>query len=154
MLFMTVIAFDGITIAADKCCVVSGLKTVTTKIFKVLRPNGKAAVVAISGSLNIGLMLIDWFKNGEILADWPSLQDKDELWTRLIVLDANGLYTYDNHHQKIPIESDPVAFGTGRDFALGAMSHGASAVEAVFIASQLSDSCGMGVDFFSLADVD
>jgi ATP-dependent protease HslVU (ClpYQ) peptidase subunit len=44
------------------------------------------------------------------------------------------------------IEEKFAAWGSGRDFALGALAKGADAIEAVRIASRFCTSCGMGID--------
>lgn len=124
-----------------------------TKIFLVQKRDGGRAIVAISGRLDLGLLLVEWFKNGESPSEWPSAQLTDD-WTRLVVLDTKGLYFYEKYCQKFYPETDRIAFGSGSDFAIGALWYGASAIEAVKIACDVCDSCGFGVDSFSIGDLD
>ena len=44
------------------------------------------------------------------------------------------------------------AWGSGRDFAMGAMQVGVDAVEAVRVANRHCVSCGNGIDHFDLTD--
>jgi hypothetical protein len=48
------------------------------------------------------------------------------------------------------IEDKKYAIGSGRDFAIGAMEMGASAEEAVLVASKYEVSCGNSVDILDL----
>ncbi len=150
---MTVIAFDGKSISADKMAVESGLIRKCTKIFLIRHFTYGKCIVAISGDLAGGHQLIKWFNAGEEAKDWPENQKTDN-WSRLIILSKDGLFLYEQLCQKIFIEDQVFACGSGRDFAMGAMLQGASAMSAVAIASRLCDSCGEGIDTFSLKDLE
>lgn len=56
---MTVLAWDGTTLAADKRALSSGLSRRVTKIFKV-----DDALVGIAGTRCIGLEMLEWYKRG------------------------------------------------------------------------------------------
>jgi ATP-dependent HslUV protease subunit HslV len=132
------------TLACDKQATNGEMRTTTTKIFKLR--NGDIA--AITGGLENGLMVIAWYERGAKVSEWPKSQE-GESWARLIILSKGKVYEY----EQLPIAQemqDPIiAWGSGRDFALGAMEAGATAVEAVKVASKYCVSCGMGVDSFT-----
>jgi ATP-dependent protease HslVU (ClpYQ) peptidase subunit len=48
------------------------------------------------------------------------------------------------------VEDPFMAWGSGRDFALGAMAMGATAREAVAVACRFNVYCGNGIDAFDL----
>lgn len=43
-----------------------------------------------------------------------------------------------------------MAWGSGRDYAMGAMARGANAKEAAEIAMRFDNGCGMGIDVVSV----
>ncbi len=145
---MSVIAWrDGI-IAADKMMTETGLHNVCTKIFKI----NDNEVLSFAGEIAQGLILVEWYKNGKKEEDWPKFQLTDD-WTRLIVASAAGVLIYDNHPVAIPIEDEFQAWGCGRDYAMGALSMGASAREAAEVACTHNVYCGNGLDIFNLRDL-
>jgi ATP-dependent protease HslVU (ClpYQ) peptidase subunit len=145
---MTVIAWDGDTLAIDRQGQVDGMKYQAIKARALL--NGD--VVAYAGSLSQGLLLGDWYEAGAKKESWPEFQkDKDE-WTLLIVANSKGCSFYEKLPVAIPVVSAFMAWGSGRDFAIGAMDAGCSAEQAVRIASRHSTSCGEGVDVFKLRE--
>lgn len=143
---MTVIAWDGKTLAADKQGTSCGLKITLTKIKKL--ENG--AVVAWTGKNEHGIELSRWYLDGADPEKWPAYQGTED-WTRLIVADKGKVFSFEQRPVPQPVEDPIQAWGCGRDFALGAMALGANAVGAVEIASRFADGCGMGVDAFDVS---
>lgn len=119
---MTVIAWDGKTLAADKQRNYMGTISRCTKIRRL----ASGEVAAIAGNEATGLVLIDWYVRGSNPAEWPEAQKTDD-WARLVIASKAGLKYYEK--QPIAIESQEpfFAFGTGMDVALGAMAMGATA---------------------------
>lgn len=143
---MTVIAWDGKTLAADRQgCRGQGQIFRTTKI-KAL-PTGE--VMAWTGTRDQGLMLWDWYENGAVVEDYPKFQATDD-WTILIVARNGRAMEFNNQPVAMPVEEGFMAWGQGAPFALGAMAMGADACKAVEVASHLCESCGMGVDAFDV----
>jgi|ERR1035437_4350763 ATP-dependent protease HslVU (ClpYQ) peptidase subunit len=140
---MSVVAFDGIHIAADRQGTSGEYINRSTKIRRLL--NGD--VIAWTGTSENGLAVAQWYEAGADPALWPASQ-KGEDWSRLIVVSKGRVFTYEQLPIKRLIEDRFSAWGSGRDFALGALANGASAVEAVKVASKLSASCGMGFNSF------
>ena len=146
---MSVIAFDGKIIAADKQATNNGLKVACTKLMRHNTSfNGTQCIIGWTGSIDGGLMLQDWYLAGAKKDDWPKFQSTDD-WVRLIVFDVE-LFFYETLPVKMRIEHPFMAWGHGRSFAMGAMAAGKNAIEAVEIASCLCDSCGCGVTWFSV----
>lgn len=126
---MTTLAFDGKTLATDsRTC--TGSNTVvcerTQKLFKV---NGWW--LAFSGNSQDCAAALQWFKDG-MPDNRPKLEDNFSVLTwsgRKLVRYECGLVPM---LQRVKI----AAGGSGIDIALGAMAAGATAAEAVRIASR------------------
>lgn len=136
---MSVVAWDGTHLAADQLACNAGHKYLVTKIRRSVRV--PSAVLAVTGDFGPGLIMMDWFDAGAVLAEWPAGQATDH-WARLVVATPSGVLSYERFPTAIECPPGPFAFGAGRDFALGAMAHGASAFEAVRYTIALCDSCG------------
>lgn len=127
---MTCIAWDGITLAADSMCETAGMAATVSKI-RIVR----GAVLAVSGGYPAGLMLIEWFRDGADPKSFPDVQKTDD-WARLVVFDETGLRHYEQQPVAMRVLDPYMAFGSGRDFAMGAMAMGADAVRAVEVAAK------------------
>ena len=147
---MSIIAWDGTCIAADRRSSNNDFGFVGGKLIEVVRGHVRF-IVGWTGICENGLALLRWFEQGERETDWPKCQTKED-WCRLIILNMNHnqIVTYEQHPIAQPLhpENKFMAWGAGRDFALGAMAAGKTAIEAVEIASQFCNSCGNGVDVF------
>lgn len=126
---MTTIAFDGKTLATDsRTC--TGSDTIvgerTKKLFKV-----GGWWLAFSGNSQNCAAALQWFKAG-----MP--EDKPKLENNFSVLTWNGhrLIRYECGLVPMPQNVKIAASGSGIDIALGAMAAGATAAEAVRIASR------------------
>lgn len=144
---MSIIIWDGKTIAADKQMTGNGIIHVATKIFKV---NDKE-VVAFNGALDQAYVLFEWYKNGCVKDDWPDFQSSDE-WTGMVVATQNTLQVYQRYYLPITYEDKYLTFGAGREIALGALSMGADAIKAVKIVCLHESSCGCGIDAYTFVD--
>ena len=146
---MTVIAWDGRSIAADKRAVNNALAVTTTKIRRVVI-DGADVILAWAGDQGSGQAMAAWYAAGADPAKFPECQKDDELWARLIVADSAGAKFYERQPVAIQVEDGFAAWGSGRDFAMVALHLGKTPREAVEIASLFSLGCGNGVDSFDL----
>lgn len=143
---MTVIAWDGKTLAADRRVSYGDLVATRTKIRRL----ESGAVIACSGDTDKVLALEKWYEAGANPDEWPQAQRSDN-WARLVVQDVDGkVYEYNQEPYAIRCEDEYFAWGSGASFALGAMAMGADAVEAVTAAIKHCSSCGGGVDSFTV----
>lgn len=141
---MSIVAWDGRTIAADRQMTAGNLILTTHKIRKL--PNGD--IVAWTGITENGLAVAEWYEKGADPALWPASQ-KGEDWSRLIVVPKRGRpFTYEQLPVKQIVHDRRAAWGSGGHFAIGAMEMGASSVQAVKVASKFCNGCGQGVDSF------
>lgn len=144
---MTIIVWDGVTLAADRQATQSDI---ARKVKKIRRIRGH--LVGASGQWDLAQEMFDWFAKGAKAEEWPASQRKDETWVGLLVITPKGKIL---KYEQAPIPMDfsmnrNYAFGSGRDFAYGAMAMGADARDAVRVASQFCTGCGMGVDTLTL----
>ncbi|HCZ49097.1 MAG TPA: hypothetical protein DCZ11_08840 [Gammaproteobacteria bacterium] len=145
---MTVIAWDGKTLAADKRTCSGTLIGVTTKIRRL-----RGHLCGVTGQLDFGEQMFAWFDAGADPEGFPQSQrDKDD-WAGLVAIDLSGrILRYERTPYPLVVEQQKAAWGSGRDFALCAMVRfGVSAREAVEIASMFDCGCGNGVDELTLA---
>jgi hypothetical protein len=108
-----------------------------------------SSILAVVGHLDRANRLKDWFKGSK--SDFPLRESSDDNDIGdLIVLTADGVETYCDSPTPFKCEDKFAAWGSGVDLALGAMSQGANAVEAVKAAIQFNTGCGMGIDAYDL----
>lgn len=141
---MTVVAWDGKTLAVDRQATSGHMISKHTKIFKCRNDY----VAAFWGPIGEYGVLIDWLESGAIPKDWPKLSEDVGV---LIVSGKDGsALEYEGTGYPIPIEVPFYAWGQGRELAMGAMAAGADAIQAVRIANQHSAHCGCGIDAWDL----
>lgn len=139
---MTVIAWDGEMLAADKRAVMGGSAYPVTKIHRVDRDR----LAGIAGNLSRGQIIVEWLRAGAAVADYPK-QDGDDDWTGVMVVHRDGrIDKYETRGVPFRIDHPFYAIGTGRDFATAAMALGKTAREAVELACIYGADCGNGVD--------
>lgn len=157
---MTVVAYDGKSIAADRRSTWEREPTPhgTNKI-RLLRHGERRFAVAHAGVQAQAYRMLDHFLHARRVAGVlePYVMLGDERAT-LLVLELLP----DSCHRTIFIgsigdETDvtdaPATLGCGGDYAIGAMHAGASAVEAVKIACKLDVYCGDGITSFGIAEL-
>lgn len=143
---MTVIAWDGKILAADKQCGYGGMRCTVTKIFRV----GKL-LVGGAGDFTLVLEMVDWVRRGRPVDSFPANQRSKDDWQALMVIEPDGsIVTYERTPHPIRYEQKQFAIGSGREFAMGAMYMGANAVRAVEAAIALEVNCGIGIDTLTL----
>jgi 20S proteasome alpha/beta subunit len=144
---MSVVVWDGKRVASDLQGQQGDLRMKSKKIFML----EDSTVLAFTGEYERGLALVEWYKNGATPSLWPASQADKENWVRLIVVPPKGKpFCFKQLPFRQIVEEKFAAWGSGRDYALGALAKGADAIEAVRIASRFCTSCGMGVESFKV----
>ena len=139
---MTVIAWDGETLAADRQCL-RGDTIMTARKLWSLKNGG---VVAVSGLLSHGIALKDWVENGMKREDFPKAGEGMDWATLIVAIPLKPVVYFENTPEPIEILDPFAAWGVGRESALGAMAMKSDAIEAVEIASRFVAGCGNGCD--------
>jgi ATP-dependent protease HslVU (ClpYQ) peptidase subunit len=142
---MTVIAWDGKTLAADRRTSF-GSRHMTTR--KAHRVNG--ALVAGAGETAAILEMVEWFRAGAKPEDLPANQRTDNCVTLLVITPKGEILEYANGPYPIVVKEKQWAVGSGAEFARTAMYLGKSAREAVTIACKFDTCSGNGIDTLEL----
>jgi 20S proteasome alpha/beta subunit len=143
---MTVICWDGKTLAADRMCQHGHTASPVVKIFRV-----RDELVGVSGCFPDGMELLDWFRAGAVPKDFPSASRSREGGAALLVIGADGrARKYEIGPYPFFFDSTQVAAGCGDESALVAMACGKNAREAVEMAIRFNSGCGLGVDTLEL----
>ena len=143
---MTVIAWDGKTLAADKQCTNGSTCILVTKIFRVGND-----LIGITGNLSVGMEMINWFKDGALIDKFPESNRPEDRGCSLMLVKQNGeVWKYESSPYPYKVEGSFTAFGGGEESALVAMHLGATAEEAVRVTSIYNNGCGLGIDTLEL----
>lgn len=143
---MTVIAWDGKTLAADKRATSAGMIFTVTKMFRV-----RGCLVAASGDFDRINESVAWFAAGADPSKMPPYaRDNTDFVALLVINNVGHILKYERSAEPFRIESPFYAIGSGRDFAMAAMHLGHSAKEAVAVACALDSTCGNGIDALEL----
>jgi 20S proteasome alpha/beta subunit len=140
---MTVIAWDGKTLAADRQSTDVGLRRSVTKISRA----GDGSLMGAAGQSHICRALRAWYDAGARPEDFP---DKDKTSHLLVISTKGEMRVYDGHPVPAVFEVERMAIGSGRDYAEAAMFLGKTAREAVEVACHFDNGCGNGIDTLEL----
>lgn len=143
---MTVIAFDGKTLAADRQSTSNGHTSTCRKILRC----ADGSLIAAAGHATHAMQLLRWACEGFVEAQFPVWADKEnyaDLWR---VLPDGKILCYENGPEPLRYLDATFVAGHGRGYAAGAMAMGATAERAVEVACQLDAFCGGGVDTLEL----
>lgn len=148
---MTVIAWDGTTLAADREAGDSWIKC--HSIIKIERSRGH--LIGCAGPSTPAREIMAWFDAGALPLEFPaSLRPLDSL-TMLVITPDGGVTVYQNTPYPIryvphAITGNRYAIGSGKEAAMAVMLTGANASRAVELVSLVCSGCGNGVDTLTL----
>jgi len=143
---MTVIVWDGVTLAADKQANYGGMRRTVTKIFKT-----DHGLVGCAGEISFGLSMVDWINSGMIKDQYPVHQkDKDDWQTVILVTNDKRILMFERTPHPIEYFDKFTAIGSGREYATASLHCGKSARESVEIACLFDTDCGCGIDEITL----
>lgn len=141
---MTVIAWDGVTLAADKRMTMGCHINTVTKIYRA-----GGWLFGFSGSVKYMRAFLDWVDSGMDPAKFPSVPEADDRVYALGIRSDRTIWKFEGTPWPIEIEDGCASSGSGRDYARAAMHLGKTAREAVEIACVFDENCGNGVDELS-----
>lgn len=142
---MTVVAWDGRTLAADKMCCSAGYGYTVTKVHRLR----DGSLAAFCGDGDGAMALLAWLEAARNPATYPEAQ-KDNDTSAIVVTHDGKVWSYGKTPFPQQIECRFYAMGHGRDFALAAMHLGHDARKAVEVACELDAFCGNGIDTLTL----
>jgi 20S proteasome alpha/beta subunit len=138
---MTVIVWDGKTLAADKRGTYGYVGLKTTKIKK-----HNNYLLGSCGNSNYGRALVDWFISGGDTEEFPEAIDSDNGGSLMVITPDRKILYYDRYPYPLVIEGPFHAIGSGSELATGALAMGADAIRAVEIACIYDTGSGNGID--------
>lgn len=145
---MTIIAYDGKTVASDRQMTDNGLKSAAQKIFKL----EDGTVIAVVGDFALSLAMKDWYIAGRPEGKCPCNHDKNNYGSIVVFKPDGTIEEYENYETPVQIIDPFMAWGSGRNYAMTALALGKSAEEAVKLACQFDVFCGMGFDSLPVFD--
>lgn len=138
---MSVIAWDGKTLAADRRVTYGGTVLTTVKIHRAY----DGCAIGVVGSVDHGKALVEWYNNGKDRESFP--RPDSDLNAMLVVIGPEGsIRHYERSGTPIFIQEPFAAWGSGGDLAMGALAMGADAEAAVRVACKFNAYCGNGID--------
>lgn len=144
---MTVIAFDGKTLAADRMSGSQYIKSPAS--IKAHRIRG--CLVGLAGEAAMNAEWRAWFAAGAKPEDFPStFRDSDKCSTALVITESGEINVYQATPYPIVIVGPTHAIGSGAEAAMAVMALGHDARKAVEIASVVCAGCGNGIDTIEL----
>ena len=153
---MSVVAWDGRTLAGDQAVFNGGLRDCFVKVHKITDALGIELLVGFVGSTDQVLPLFEWVRGGRSPADYPPGATGRDTDSEIIVIPADGsapAKVYWGTHIPFAVEA-PYALGekSARGGALALMLAGNSAPASVrlLIDSNRYDAVGYGVTSFSV----
>ncbi|MBB3176252.1 hypothetical protein [Variovorax sp. Sphag1AA] len=143
---MTVIAWDGCTLAADKRATDHrGRVSTVTKIMRA--PCG--ALLAGSGKADTINELREWWLAGATPEAFPqsARASEAELWA---IRPDGSLVQYVSGPYPVPLDDSTMVAGSGGEVARGVLHMGGNARQAVEAACMYRGDCGNGIDVLEL----
>ena len=145
---MSIIVWDGKTLAADRQWTSVNLIRTTTKIWR----HGDI-LMGGAGVLTDVEALRNWVMAGLDPTKFPTLKCDNGNVPQFWVINRSGAVAkFEDAPYPLTLHDPFFAEGSGRDFAYGALAMGADAVRAVEIACQYDTTCGGGVDVLTFDD--
>ena len=152
---MTTIAFDGRFLAADRRVMHSN--EIIARACRKLDVAGDPAMAFASTGMIIEewrAALIGWWLAGHAPGDLPPFGGDIKDAGSFVVIEPDGAVWNATYVCPYPWrDAPPCAWGTGADFATGAMLAGKSAMEAVAIAAQRDANTGGGMQFIDITEM-
>lgn len=144
---MTVIVWDGTTLAADRLAV---SQSHVFSITKIARIGGLLVGVAGTGSKIREFQ--DWLGSPRAPERYPRHDNEHHYFTAIVIGREGFIHRYESSPVPMVVEDPVHVIGVGRDFARAALHCGKTAKEAVEITNLYSADCGGGVDTLTFED--
>lgn len=143
---MSVIVWDGLTLAADRRVVEGSSIATTRKITTCAK-----GLLGYSGPIDLGEELQHWFIYSGKPHNFPDSVRKTDHWPVLLVITSKRqIQVYEQTPFPLVIYDSFYAIGSGAPYALAALYLGQDATSAVEVASHFDCRCGNGIDTLTL----
>jgi ATP-dependent protease HslVU (ClpYQ) peptidase subunit len=142
---VTTIAYKDGVLAADRQSNWGGGKA---GFVRKIGRNKAGDLIGLTGDCASCATFLTWFEAGEQGEAPPMKVEDDDSFA--MIARAGGALMLRSNRGVVELDAPYFAMGSGREYALGAMAHGAGAAAAVDIACRLDNSSGGGVDVLTL----
>lgn len=142
---MTVIAWDGKILAADKQMTSNTTISITTKIKLVEARSTNKYLIGVTGSIGDLQAFCNWFIAECGTENYPK-NFIDGNATAIVINEVGEINLYETTPFGTLLQTKTFAIGSGKQFAMASMYYGHDAVEAVKLACQFDAYCGQGID--------
>lgn len=139
---MTIIVFDGKTLAADKM-VSDSTGYYTTK--KIGRLND-GSLYGFCGYPHQAAKIIAWLNRDRKLEEYPEQTERDLDACVLVITKDRKKFLYNSIAGSSEVADKYVVLGSGQAYALAGLHCGLDAKKAVKLAIKLCPTCGGGID--------
>ena len=146
---MTVIVWDGKTLAADKRTGFGAEYCTTTKILRI-----RGHLVGWAGATALGVMVVAWFEAGADPEKFPEKQRGTDGGSLLVICPDGTVHHYASEPLPMVIDDTYFSIGSGSGMASAALYLGHDARRAVEVASALDLNCGNGIDTLCIESAD
>lgn len=148
---MTVIVFDGVSVAADRQAGAGGKMRFHRPLDKLIVSRDGNRLYAISGSYSNFTAWIRWYEGSDSEFTeprnprrLPEACDNDDFLVFQRTLEREQHRHYSKSCPYGDKIDEPDAWGSGCDWAIGALDFGATAIEACQVATKRCRACGNG----------
>lgn len=141
---MSVVAWDGKTLAADQQETSGTTKFKCRKIFRLKT----GELVADVGNSARGAEIRAWYADGALPKAFRHVEPRDDdgIAVVIVIHPSGEVWQYENTPYPTRCRQRRMAWGCGREIALAGMKLGLDAKAAVRLTCELDAMCGMGVD--------
>jgi ATP-dependent protease HslVU (ClpYQ) peptidase subunit len=138
---VTVIAWDGETLAADRRASAWGHVHSVHKLFRL----DADRLAGLAGNSARAIEVAAWLARRGPVDEFPEGAETENV-TAIVVHRSGEVLRFENRGTGWLVRDPFHAIGSGADFAVAAMACGKTATEAVEITCRFSSECGNGVD--------
>lgn len=143
---MTVIAWDGHNLVADRQLSTDGMIQSATKIWRLK----DGSLVGAAGVFSNAVAFVKWLDAGADPEAYKDDWDTEEGGFTIIRITKDREILIYVSQVPFTIEDDFAAIGSGAPYAIGALAAGLNSIRAVEIAMEYSADCGRGTNILTL----
>lgn len=150
---MTVIVWDGKTLAGDRQSSAGGMRHTVRKVHRIVDEKQGVFLVGGAGSGVEVSEFMAWLCDGSDPAAFPLALRDDKCDSMVIVITPDKkCLSYEDSPYPVEILDRCYAIGSGRDYAMATLHLGFDIKRAVEVACELNTGCGLGVDMVTHDD--
>jgi 20S proteasome alpha/beta subunit len=144
---MTIVAWDGKTLAADRQLTSGNTISSCKKLFRL----DSGEIVGMAGEWGLCLQMLHWLSTTRSPETFPEFQKETEAFVQVLVITPKKeIFDFGRSPYPTKLEDKFAAIGSGAPYALALMSKSFTAKQAVTVACRFDPNCGQGIDTIQL----